>query len=1008
MGRRRGPGTPGGGAASAGGGVLGWVASKASWMCGRTGLFVLSGLFCVVAAAELVFIASYLRCVRRVGGAAVGRSGVGAGGRARSRLMDDGGSNLRIGDVRASPRPIEPVAVDWKAPVEAPRVSWREGGAPAVSPVPVPAAVERAPATTLLESAPTPPVLRPPSGGGKNVLDLGSWPPFESWRASRAEAVDTSSLSAFVGSGGRFPVVVMAADRPNVLRQSLAVLLSARGVTASDVVVVQDGVVEEVRRAAEAYGVRVVQRERPGAAAGGGLRGSHMVDGSVRIAEQYGAALALMFDRVAPEAPGIIILEDDMLVSPDFYEYFHATAGLLEADRSLWAVSAWNDNGFAHTLGGGDELGLWRTRFFPGLGWLLSRRLWSEELRSKWPREHWDHWMRHPDRHMGRDVLVPRVPRDYHIGVRGTYMNREDHYRYFRSIAMQADGQLRWFGNPAAARALAAVRAESFLSDLRTVINGGCFLQSVDELVDSASALPVGVTESSRTKAVAYASSSEHQRRTNNGGNNGGNYGGGTATSSSTSSSPAALLAAERLFPGSQGCPWVVFVHATAARDNSDFRNIGGFFGLWHEPLRGSREGVRALRWGKEGTGVLVVVNAAGYARGGMDRRKDEMQTPFAVPPQGVRTLAAKEFVQQRVPPAKWARAGLPPTDWSHRPHELLEADAMATWRPGYVAFLPQVMPKLSKPPPTFTGFGADMFQIAGSEATWVMCALDDPFVETDFTLPDDNAKPLFLWGADEAKALRRIPWAPYRTAAYPDPSTRAPEASFDASVLLDTAAVSVRPIPAFVPDGAYAAMRPRRQGPRAKASSKSGLDTEELGPQDPERPQDNAQSYGGGGGNSLQEQEQQFQQQRQPEEERPPIALFPTAVEGAHRLVEGGATLRTLPPEVIVLASGRPGASCDEVCSEGSGAVGGGLTCVDEALTVINKCPWLQAAFPSYCNGNCSPSIGSDQPAFISERAPVDKAPGACFFTSERDYLRCDGHWEFAHRLCPCTRTSY
>jgi hypothetical protein len=38
--------------------------------------------------------------------------------------MDDGGSNLRIGDVRASPRPIEPVAVEWRAPVEAPRVSW--------------------------------------------------------------------------------------------------------------------------------------------------------------------------------------------------------------------------------------------------------------------------------------------------------------------------------------------------------------------------------------------------------------------------------------------------------------------------------------------------------------------------------------------------------------------------------------------------------------------------------------------------------------------------------------------------------------------------------------------------------------------------------------------------------------------------------------------------------------------------------------------------------------------
>ena len=43
----------------------------------------------------------------------------------------------------------------------------------------------------------------------------------------------------------------------------------------------------------------------------------------------------------------MIIVEDDLEISPDFYEYFTATLPLLRTDPSLWCVSAWNDNGKA-------------------------------------------------------------------------------------------------------------------------------------------------------------------------------------------------------------------------------------------------------------------------------------------------------------------------------------------------------------------------------------------------------------------------------------------------------------------------------------------------------------------------------------------------------------------------------------------------------------------------------------------------------------------------------------
>ena len=80
--------------------------------------------------------------------------------------------------------------------------------------------------------------------------------------------------------------------------------------------------------------------------------------------------------------------------------YFTATAPLLEADPSLLAVSAFNDNGQAAYRG--DPNALHRADFFPGLGWLMTRSLWRE-LGPKWPNERgfWDDWLREPDQRKG-------------------------------------------------------------------------------------------------------------------------------------------------------------------------------------------------------------------------------------------------------------------------------------------------------------------------------------------------------------------------------------------------------------------------------------------------------------------------------------------------------------------------------------------------------------------------------------------------------------------------------
>ncbi|CAN7936964.1 unnamed protein product [Ixodes hexagonus] len=134
--------------------------------------------------------------------------------------------------------------------------------------------------------------------------------------------------------------------------------------------------------------------------------------GYYKIARHYGWALNKTFHDLMYDT--VIIVEDDLELSVDFFEYFSALYPILKNDPTLYCVSAWNDNGKAGLVAEDSEQ-LHRSDFFPGLGWMLTKDLWLE-LQTKWPKSFWDDWIRQPEQRKERACIRPEVSRTKTFG----------------------------------------------------------------------------------------------------------------------------------------------------------------------------------------------------------------------------------------------------------------------------------------------------------------------------------------------------------------------------------------------------------------------------------------------------------------------------------------------------------------------------------------------------------------------------------------------------------------
>ena len=225
-------------------------------------------------------------------------------------------------------------------------------------------------------------------------------------------------------------IVVICNDRPSELRSTLTSLIDANGMDdkmLDRVFVSQSGNNQQVASLVDMMGFSD--------------RHFFNVQYDIPVVNRLALHFNWTFSKIFSEqsrCDGLIVIEDDLLLSPDFLEYFRIAVPVLEIDKTLITVSLWNDIGF--TFNTNDPHKIKRVSFFPGLGWYLSREIWYNLLGPGWPSQDWDWYVR--DRHM--DTLVPEIPRDYHNSKRGTYMTTGLFNKYFKDIRLHDDIGFRW------------------------------------------------------------------------------------------------------------------------------------------------------------------------------------------------------------------------------------------------------------------------------------------------------------------------------------------------------------------------------------------------------------------------------------------------------------------------------------------------------------------------------------------------------------------------------------
>lgn len=110
----------------------------------------------------------------------------------------------------------------------------------------------------------------------------------------------------------------------------------------------------------------------------------------------------------------LIIIEEELILAPDFLSFMQQCLKVLDSDPTLLAVSSWNYNGYDITSG--DRNAVYRVEEFPGLAFMVKKNVYEKYISGKTSkccnRRVWDHW--NIGTEVKGDIIIPDVSRVFH------------------------------------------------------------------------------------------------------------------------------------------------------------------------------------------------------------------------------------------------------------------------------------------------------------------------------------------------------------------------------------------------------------------------------------------------------------------------------------------------------------------------------------------------------------------------------------------------------------------
>ncbi|XP_037799832.1 protein O-linked-mannose beta-1,2-N-acetylglucosaminyltransferase 1-like [Penaeus monodon] len=186
------------------------------------------------------------------------------------------------------------------------------------------------------------------------------------------------------------PVVVVTANKPYHLFRLLRQLFTVPGSWQTPVLIVVDGAHGETIALAEVLKLPVAVHAPESA-------GNERTNANIRF------ALHSVFARFST-ADKAILLEDDLILSPDILRYFQQTSRILDIDPTVFCVNAFSSNSYKDTAS--DPRKLLRARNLPHV------RLDGD----------WDFWLTWEDLRKNRDIVFPELSRTFHAGSAGVHV----------------------------------------------------------------------------------------------------------------------------------------------------------------------------------------------------------------------------------------------------------------------------------------------------------------------------------------------------------------------------------------------------------------------------------------------------------------------------------------------------------------------------------------------------------------------------------------------------------